>query len=725
MESSPVYEILFGGWSNSKSVIRKHGIQQRVVTKSDNQEAVIRQPNTFLSYWITIYDDWVYAGAGELGSNEILRWQDSSATSKIKSIGISSWNTPLQFKNIFVCEPFIPKIHTFELNGKELFDTNLLSDGYLNVRDEIIFIHKGLLYCWNESFVPQEDDILNNENIDDSTVTYEKSSINSNDDNNNEENESISLNELKKLERPELVWDSLEPSLVKKILSFMYSGVIDSLSSDQIIQLMNFASKQSLPGFLEYLQDLTCDDDHQTPSVEVIISRIIKFKPLFRNSLYHDIVIVCDGNNPNERKSVTAHKFILSLWSDPFKAMFSSTMKESSQKEIYLPEVGYREFKLLLQYCYTGSVNIPPDLAISTLILADRFGITPLQTKCCEVVVNYIDIENCCALMEMAALYSWTMLHAHCIRFIETNFENVVQECGDYKELSPDALMELILSDDLMVSDEYVVYKACIKWIKYNYPSYKDCTGEKKQLLIDLLMCIRYPLLPENILETEVVDNFFYKNIPQFKKRIDNSIEYLKSTDDTINLKDMNSLEAYTRRPRTVYNHHQLLFSHCGDRNGVCYFIGCNYGKNTIWQNPHKAKRLTISLSSPPSRYSRADSVVSRSFSTTNFISGSPPWIMIDFGENHELICNHYMMRLDNSNSYIKNWKLQASNSPDRNDNNWVTLRNHNDEEAFQEADWAVFGKSARFPYRYFRIITSQSTKSFGLSTLELYGYFT
>jgi hypothetical protein len=360
-------------------------------------------------------------------------------------------------------------------------------------------------------------------------------------------------------------------------------------------------------------------------------------------------------------------------------------------------------------------------------MLADRFGIIPLQEACYEVVSNYIDLQNCCALLEMTSIFNWTSLRAHCIRFLECHFLAVAHECEEFYGIPPQVMLELILSDDLMISDETEVYRAFMAW-QSKQALYSPLTGEQLELFEDLICCLRFPLMSETFLETEVIEhNPVYKSSNKFQEIIRQSLEYIRSEslEPSEQQKSFGSLDSFTMRPRTAHDYAQLLFSHIGDQNGVCYYIGCNFGTSTIWQNPHKSKRLSVFLSSPESRYCRADLLVNRNYATTNYITGDPPWAMIDFGESHQLICNHYSMCLDGSGAYLTHWALQACNSLT---DGWVNLSVHRFDEGLsqrgQHADWAVFGKSARAPYRYFRIIVTPPAKALCISAIELYGYY-
>ena len=176
----------------------------------------------------------------------------------------------------------------------------------------------------------------------------------------------------------------------------------------------------------------------------------------------------------------------------------------------------------------------------------------------------------------------------------------------------------------------------------------------------------------------------------------------------------------------------QFLFSHCGDENGVVYYMATNQGTER-WQNPHKLGRIQVSCSSPPSRWTSLPAIVNRTFVTNNFASGSegaPAWWMIDLGIRQRLMCNYYSLQTDGSANVIGDWELQGSVDKV----NWTMLRSHENSRATftqgggKEFSWPVDLSTQVHPgYRYFRLVVSgpsaaQSHK-FSLSGIELYGY--
>jgi leucine-zipper-like transcriptional regulator 1 len=71
---------------------------------------------------------------------------------------------------------------------------------------------------------------------------------------------------------------------------------------------------------------------------------------------FSDITFIVEG------KKFFAHKLILSLLSERFKAMFSIGMAESKQKEIEIHNISYPVFSSIMQYLYTGDFHFGADL---------------------------------------------------------------------------------------------------------------------------------------------------------------------------------------------------------------------------------------------------------------------------------------------------------------------------------------------------------------------------
>lgn len=103
-DRSPLYEVVIGGWNNTQTVIRKgrqnpHQGHARVNVKQ-NPQAVVAA-NHWATYWVSVNKGLVLVGRGEIvGQNITLKWQDPDPLQHLKDIAFSTWNTPVEFRNI-------------------------------------------------------------------------------------------------------------------------------------------------------------------------------------------------------------------------------------------------------------------------------------------------------------------------------------------------------------------------------------------------------------------------------------------------------------------------------------------------------------------------------------------------------------------------------------------------------------------------------------------------
>lgn len=80
----------------------------------------------------------------------------------------------------------------------------------------------------------------------------------------------------------------------------------------------------------------------------------LRLEYLFNNELLSDITFIVG----RERKQIPSHKFILSVGSAVFYAMFHGNFA-STKNEIELPDIEPQAFITLLKFLYYDEVNIP------------------------------------------------------------------------------------------------------------------------------------------------------------------------------------------------------------------------------------------------------------------------------------------------------------------------------------------------------------------------------
>ncbi|KAE8736188.1 BTB/POZ domain-containing protein [Hibiscus syriacus] len=302
----------------------------------------------------------------------------------------------------------------------------------------------------------------------------------------------------------------------------------------------------------------------------------------------------------------------------------------------------------------------------------------------------------------------------------EMTFRNIIQNIiSNVKaNLCSDGFMLLHfkwLHPDLTVTSEERVLDAILMWYM---KSEKLCGWEVVnelitdstlesvfkdglQLVNDLLLSVRFPLLPYSLL-----------------KKLDNTSisRQISAFGDLVS----------TQTFQYICN---------GDSNGVLYLSGTSYGEHP-WVNPVLSKRIAITPSGPVSSHTDPKVLVSRTYQGTCFAGPRMEngnifaWWILDIGQDHQLMCNYYTLRQDGSRAYIRNWKFQGC----MDGRSWIDLRVHENDQSVckpgQFASWRVTGPNALLPFRFFRVLLTGPTThasnpwSLCICFLELYGYF-
>jgi hypothetical protein len=195
---------------------------------------------------------------------------------------------------------------------------------------------------------------------------------------------------------------------------------------------------------------------------------------------------------------------------------------------------------------------------------------------------------------------------------------------------------------------------------------------------------------------------------------------------------------AARREPRPCFGAN-LAYLRDGDANGVCRFIGSKEGTSQ-WTNPVRGGDVAVTASSPASRFTDPEVLVSDEFTHTSFAgpvfvprggaAGSREsggggegveggWWQLDLGNARRLRCNYYSMRQDGSCHFPRHWELQGSEDGDgTSEEGWTTLRKHEDDATLcapgQWGSWAVLAPASHVPVRFLRLKLTGPTTAGG-----------
>ena len=152
-----------------------------------------------------------------------------------------------------------------------------------------------------------------------------------------------------------------------------------------------------------------------------------------------------------EERQMHAHRCILTARCEAFRGMFNSQMREGSKSchEVPILEVSYGAFQCMLQFIYGGAVQVPEDLAVELLGLADRYLLDGLKLLCGFTLARMVSVETVARIIQAADRWDAprSQLKQLCMDFILANYEQVVTH-SVFEELSssPHLLLEITRS---------------------------------------------------------------------------------------------------------------------------------------------------------------------------------------------------------------------------------------------------------------------------------------
>uniref|UniRef100_A0A915E6W8 BTB domain-containing protein n=1 Tax=Ditylenchus dipsaci TaxID=166011 RepID=A0A915E6W8_9BILA len=176
-----------------------------------------------------------------------------------------------------------------------------------------------------------------------------------------------------------------------------------------------------------------------------------------------DVVLIAEGER------FPAHKFVLSIRSNYFKAMFCTGLRESTEKEVTLMDTPVKPFSLLLQYVYTGQMQLQTadyQQTLEVLALAHKYEFPVLQEQIVEHLQANLNVENIVRIYSAAEMFSSQHLLDSCLVFLNTHKNDVVTSKG-FLSFSMNLLNVIVEKVDWSGSEDVIVDNLK-RWIKAN-----------------------------------------------------------------------------------------------------------------------------------------------------------------------------------------------------------------------------------------------------------------
>ncbi|XP_062961517.1 actin-binding protein IPP isoform X4 [Cynocephalus volans] len=196
----------------------------------------------------------------------------------------------------------------------------------------------------------------------------------------------------------------------------------------------------------------------------------------------------CDVQLQVGKETFKVHRLVLAASSPYFAALFTGGMKESSKDIVQILGIEAEIFQILLDFIYTGVVNISVNNVQELIVAADMLQMTEVVILSCEFLKGQIDPLNCIGIFQFSEQIACHDLLEFTENYIHVHFLEV-HNGEEFLALTKDQLIKILRSEELNIEDEYQVFLAAMQWIL------KDL-GKRRKYVVEVLDPIRFPLLP-------------------------------------------------------------------------------------------------------------------------------------------------------------------------------------------------------------------------------------
>jgi len=232
-------------------------------------------------------------------------------------------------------------------------------------------------------------------------------------------------------------------------------------------------------------------------------------KFMFNNDLFSDVKFVVEraDDKSGSKQVIPAHKFMLSISSPVFQAMFYGELAETTDS-IELPDCEYDSLLEMLRYMYSDEVILSGSNVMGVLYLAKKYMVPSLADECTQYLQGHLDSSNVFSILPSAQKFEDTKLVDRCWTVIDEETSEAVKSDGFWT--IERSLLEVVVERDTLTIKEIELFKAVDLWAT------KECErqglaadGEVKRKILgeDLIKRIRFPTMKQEDFASVVLDS--------------------------------------------------------------------------------------------------------------------------------------------------------------------------------------------------------------------------
>ena len=296
----------------------------------------------------------------------------------------------------------------------------------------------------------------------------------------------------------------------------------------------------------------------ETAKTSVFVGNTISnsvFTPQDRRDNPCDVILVVgDGNR------MKAHRAVLVEASPFFEKLLSTDMKEAREGVIHLNMLTESVLADILEFMYTGTVQITnEERALFLIEMADYLILPNLKSLAERVAIEKLHCSNCLSIYHFADAFDCKELFCGTRKFIMNNFKKILRTTDEFlNNISHEELEIWISSDDINVNAEEDVFEFILTWINQN-------KFERSKYFEEFFRHVRLTFVSKDYIQSKIMTSKLVHRNKDCTKLVNTSMKSSGKTN--------RQFTPRAEKPReSLQTPVMLFFERKGEQNNLCYF---------------------------------------------------------------------------------------------------------------------------------------------------------
>lgn len=171
-------------------------------------------------------------------------------------------------------------------------------------------------------------------------------------------------------------------------------------------------------------------------------------------------------------------------------------MREQKQREIEINEVDGGILKKLVEFCYTGKIEIDDEQKYEIFAVAKMFQFIEIEQLWLEHYIDAITPSNCLSMRQFLKTHNLEHFENLVNNFVLDQFLDVTKS-DESRQLTDVELTELLSHNNIHVNSEEDVFNALLHWINGD-------EAERKAEFHKLMKSVRIKHISESVLYVSI-----------------------------------------------------------------------------------------------------------------------------------------------------------------------------------------------------------------------------